>query len=239
MSEHLIPMVYEFSISALCLFLVALIGKRYTERKTTVIKYLFAFGLTLTSAILIAAVSRILRLTGVWILDVGPPEKKLELLAFTVSFIGFSDIFLTLFILEVFKDGAMVEKNRKYVVIVVILAIVNALFTITTGIYTEDLTDLNWILIICLSAPIYILLIKSSLNLAKRLEEPIPHKSMQLIAVGGFSILLVFVFFMLDAAVGGRYSPYYYVAWVFAVISELLLYTGVIQPDWFKERLTQ
>ena len=41
----------------------------------------------------------------------------------------------------------------------------------------------------------------------------------QMLEYGGISILLVFVFFMLDSAVGGEYSPFYYVGWGFALIS--------------------
>lgn len=239
MSVHLVPMIYEFVISAFCLYFVILIGMRYKERRKPVVKYLFLFGVWLTAAILIAAVSRILRYTGVWILNAGPPEKKLELLALTVSFIAFSDIFLTAFILEVFRDGAMTEENKRYIAIVGVFSGIFAAFAVVTGIFTEDLTDLIWLLLILLSAPIYVLLIRSSFKLAARLEDNLMKTSMKLIGIGGISILMVFIFFMIDAAVGGAYSPFYYIAWVFAVLSVVMLYIGVISPDWFKERFKE
>ncbi|MBD3350295.1 MAG: hypothetical protein GF364_02305 [Candidatus Lokiarchaeota archaeon] len=236
-SPHLIPMIYEFIIFGISLYLITKIGLRFRERKKEVIKYLFLFSLLLGFAIGVAAISRILRLTGIWILEPAPSEKKLELLSITVSLIAFSDIFLAAFILEVFKDGAFKGKNKNYIFIIIALSVVYSVYTIITGIFKEDLTDVIWLLVILLSAPIYVILIKNSFNLAKKLPDTLSQRSMQSLGAGGISILLVFVFFMLDAALGGKYTPFYYVAWILALLSIMFLYIGVIQPEWFKKQV--
>lgn len=236
-SPHLIPMIYEFIISIFCLLLAVSIGKKYGERKNIIIKYLFMYALLLTMAILIAAISRILRLTGLWDLSGG---RRLELLSITVSLIGFANSCLLAFIFEIFKNGAMKGKNKIILIVYVVLAGLDAVYSIYFGIFVEDLTQTIWILIILLSAPVYILLIKCAFELVKKLKEKLPKRSMQAIGFGGISILLIFVFFFLDnvfISIGwAPYTIFYYIAWGFAMVSILCLEIGVIQPEWFKKR---
>lgn len=236
-SPHLIPMIYEFIISIFCLLLAVTIGKKYIERKNIIIKYLFMFAILLTMAILIAAISRILRLTGLWNL---PSGKTLELLSITVSFIGFANACLLAFIFEIFRNGAWKGKNKIILIIYIVLAVLDAIYSISFGIFVEDLTQTIWALIILLSAPVYILLIKFAFELSKKLKEKLPKASMHAIGLGGISILLIFVFFFLDnmfISIGWTpYTIFYYIAWGFAIISILCLDIGVIQPEWFKKR---
>ncbi|MHA1340126.1 MAG: hypothetical protein ACTSRZ_07945 [Promethearchaeota archaeon] len=240
-ATHLIPMIYEFSIGFVCLILVINIGKKYIERRKPVIKYLFLFCLMLTFAVLTAAVSRILRLTELWIIIPDDPltplvdeTTKLELLAITVSFIAIGDLFLAIFILEVFYNGAFSKKNKKYIYIYIILSSASTIYSISTGILVEDLTDAIWGVVILISAPLYILLMRSSFKLSRKVNDPLSKLSMKIMGMGGLSILLVFVFFLLDAMMGGKYSPFYYIAWSFAMLSISFLYISVLQPGWFK-----
>lgn len=239
---HLIPMIYEFFISSICLILVRNIARKYIERKKPVIKYLFLFTLMLSFSVFVAAISRILRLTDLWILVPDNPltpnideSIKIELLSITVSLIAVSDLFLVVFILEVFYNGAFIEKNKKIIYLYLILSSFSSIYSISTGIFVEDLTNQIWLFVILISAPLYVILTRSSFKLSRRIDDPLDKLSMKLMGFGGISILLVFILFLLDAMVGGKYSPFYYIAWSFAMISIVFLYISVLQPVWFKK----
>lgn len=227
--EFLVPMVYEFFIFGLTLIIVLMIAKRYRERKNIVIRYMFLFSVMMSLSILIAAFSRVLRYTDLWSLESG---EKIELLAVTTALIGFGNVFMLGFCLEVFFKGTSTPRGRIIMVIYSILMVGFAIFAVWTGIFVRDLTEMIWGVLIVLSLLVYGTTMYSALKLTFRLEPGADKKGVQFIALSPLSIIMVFVLFFMDRIAGGDFTVYYYLAWFFVVISTITMYIGVIRPKW-------
>jgi hypothetical protein len=217
--------------------MVVLIGQRYRERKKPVIKYMFYFSLFMSLAILLAAFSRVLRYTELWIINIYP-LVKVEFLAFTICFIAIGNIFMLAFCLEVFT-----QKGVKSKIGIVILAVYSVLiagfcvYAVWTGLFIEDLTEMIWGIAIVLSVPVYGWTMIAALVLAFKVEKGPDRVSTLFISISPISIIMVFVMFFLDRLFGGNFTVFYYIGWVFVIISMFFMYLGVIRPKWaFKER---
>lgn len=231
--EFIPPMIYEFIIWITSFSIVLRLVKRYKENPNRVLKYMVLCLLFFTFAIGITAFSRILRVTGLWNL---PNGKTLELLAFNPAFIDIANIFFFMFTLEVFADGALNEKNKKWSIIYAILNSTIAVYAVARGLFIVDLPLDVWITVIVTSLAIYIYMIRQALKVAKSLEDSLKKRSTQFLGLGGISISMVFIFSTLDVLVGGNFSPFYYVAWAFVVVSVIIFYTALLRPKWFVER---
>ena len=186
--EFLFPMIYEFVIYFGCLFMVILIGKRYREKKKPVIRYMFYFAFFMSIAILMAAVSRVLRYTNLW--EIQPGVLYLELLAFTISFIAIGNIFMLAFCLEVFTEkGASGKKGIAIIVIYSILIAGFIGFALYTGLFVRDLTELIWGGAIVLSIFVYGWTMIAAIRLATRMEKGADRVSAILIGISPLSIL--------------------------------------------------
>jgi hypothetical protein len=185
-------------------------------------------------AILMAAVSRVLRYTEIWNL---PSGDKLELLAFTISFIGIGNIFHLAFGLEVFSNRG--SKSKVAITIISIYSVLIAgfiVYAIYAGLFVEDLTTLIWGLAIGLSVFVYGWTMIAALGLARKLERG-PDKSATIwISISPMSIMMVFIMFFVDRIVGGNFSPFYYAGWAFVVVSILSMFLGIIRPKWAYKR---
>lgn len=184
-----------------------------------------------------AAFSRVLRYTNLWLIQIYP-EVKLEFLAFTICFIAIGNIFMLAFCLEVFT-----QKGVKSKIGILILAVYSVLiagfcvYAVWTGLFVEDLTEMIWGIAIGLSVPVYGWTMIAALVLAFKVEKGPDRVSTLLISISPISIIMVFVMFFLDRVFGGNFTVYYYIGWVFVIISMIGLYLGVIRPRWvFKEK---
>ncbi len=228
--QFLFPMIYEFSIYFFALLMVITIGKRYRERKKPVIQYMFYFTFFMSISLFMAAFSRVLRYTGLWVINIFP-EVKLEFLAFTISFIAIGNIFMLAFCLEVFtKTGTKGKAGIATIVIYSILITGFIVFAIWTGLFVEDLTELIWGVAIGLSVPVYGWTMIAAFALASKLEKGPDRASTLFISLSPVSIIVVFVMFFLDRLAGGNFSPYYYAGWAFVILSMVTIYIGVIRP---------
>ena len=72
----------------------------------------------------------------------------------------------------------------------------------------------------------------AALNLAFKMPKGPDRAATFMISISPISILLVFVMFFLDRMFGGNYTAFYYVGWVFVIISMFFMYLGVIRPSW-------
>ena len=232
-SPYLIPMIYELIIFLIAISISFLMLKRYSERKNTVIRMIFLFTLMMTLSILTAAISRLLRLTEVWEIQ---PNQYLELLAVSVCFIAIANVFMLSFCLEVFYSTMEPERKKGILVIYSLVAMGFVIFALVTGLFEVDLTELIWGFLILISSIVLGFTAFASFKLAKKLEKPLDKRSTQIIGLGPINILLVFVMFLLDRMVGGNFSIFYYFGWAFVVSAALLLYIGVIRPEWFVKK---
>ncbi|TFG18757.1 MAG: hypothetical protein EU530_08260 [Promethearchaeota archaeon] len=235
--DVLFPMIYEFSIYAGCLLMVIIIGQRYRERKKPVIKYMFYFSFFMSLAILLAAFSRVLRYTELWIIQIYP-EVKLEFLAFTICFIAIGNIFMLAFCLEVFtKKGVKSTVGIAFLTVYSVLIAGFCVYSIWTGLFVVDLTEMIWGIAIVLSLFVYGWTMVAALALAFKLEKGPDRVGTLFISISPISIMMVFVMFFLDRMFGGNFTVFYYIGWVFVIISMFFMYLGVIRPKWvFKER---
>ncbi|MBN2156060.1 MAG: hypothetical protein JW776_08455 [Candidatus Lokiarchaeota archaeon] len=232
--QFLFPMIYEFVIYFFTLLMVIVIGRRYREKRKPVVRFMFFFALMMSTGILMAAFSRVLRYTALWEVR---PGVFIEFLTFTISFIALGNIFMLAFCLEVFYKG---PGSRWGIFIMAIYSVATAwfiLFAIYTGLFVVDLTELIWGVAIVLSLFVYGTTMIAALRLAVRMDKGPDRVSAVMISISPLSILCVFVMFFLDRIFGGNFTPFYYSGWVFVIISMVFLYIGVIRPKWaFKKQ---
>lgn len=226
----LIPLIYEFVIYFFCLLMVITIGKRYRERKTPVIKYMFFFAFFMSIAILMAAFSRVLRFTELWEVR---PGVYLEFLAFTICFIAIGNVFMLAFWLEVFTEKGAGSRWSLFTIAIYSAAIAwFCVYTVFTGLFVVDLTELIWGIAIVLSIFVYGGTMIAAFRLASKMDKGPDRVSAIFISFSPISILCVFVMFFLDRIFGGNFTPFYYAGWAFVIISMVTIYIGVIRPKW-------
>lgn len=228
------PMFYEFAVGASGLLLNVPLLRRHFQRRTPVTRYLVLSTLCLLCSALTSAISRVLRITGVW--EVAPGQF-LELLTFTVILVGVSDIFVLAFSLEVFYEGATKGHNKYVLLLYVGLVGLFIYYAISKGLFEVNLDNTIWLFVIVLSIVVYIVLIRSALKLARKLEDPVAKTGMHLIAAGPCCLLVTFGLFTVDSLLGANFTPYYYPAWLFALAFVVLMYLGTAQPEWLKKRI--
>jgi len=177
-----------------------------------------------------AAVSRVLRYTGLWEIQ---PGVYLEFLAFTISFIAIGNIFMLAFCLEVFTEKGASGKGGVITIVIYSILIAGFIgFALYTGLLVRDLTELIWGAAIVLSIFVYGWTMIAAIKLATRMEKGADRVCAILIGISPLSILLVFAMFFLDRIFGGNFTPFYYTGWVWVIISMFTLYLGVIRPEW-------
>ena len=56
------------------------------------------------------------------------------------------------------------------------------------------------------------------------------------IRIGPILLLLAFAFFMIKAGLGGNFTPFYFIGWVWALGAIFFLYLEFLQPEWYMRR---
>jgi len=235
-TDLLFVMAYEYGIGICGLLLLIPLVKKLRKRKSAVTRDLVLCIFFLLVAILISGTSRILRITNAWEVS---PGTFLELLAFAVVSIAISNIFMLAFTLEVFYEGAFRAKNKGYMLAYIGLVAGYSAYALNSGLYSVDLTQEIWLFLILLSVVIYVFLIRSAFRLARRLEDPIMKRGMQLIGLGPVFLLMFFGCGMVDRILGGNFTPFYFVGMSLALGFIFITYLGFIQPEWFKRQVKQ
>ncbi len=235
-SEFLIPMIYEFVIFALTISLTIAIGIRYQRKRNKVIQNMFFFTLTLALANLSAAISRVLRLTGIWEMADG---SYLELLSFTVSFIGLSNIFMLMFGIEIFHAKLDPKKKRILILVYTVLTVGYIIFTLFTGLFSRDLTTAIWGILVVLSLAVDIYIIRASFILLHKLDDRTDIFFLRFIAMAPISLIFIYVFFFIDRIMGGDFTVFYYLGWLTVVFATMGLYIGVLRPTFIEEKVTK
>ncbi len=228
-------LLFEFIIVAGGIIVAYPLVKRHLEKKKPVTYLLMAAGGCQLGAALMSAASRIFRLTGLWI---QPNGDKIELLALTVTMLAVGEIFWLGFVLEVFHDGIKQPKNMAVVIIYAALVAGYGVYAIWTGITTEDLTVEIWAMLVVLAAPVFLIFARAAWRMSQKVADPLLKRGSQLIGTGPLFLLLTFIFFMVDRILGGAFSPFYYIAWISAVIAIFFIYTGYVLPNWLKRLVT-
>ncbi len=234
--DYVFILFFEFGIVMAGLVVALPLVKRYFARKTTVLSYLMGAGECQLLAALVTAFSRYLRMSGAWML---PDGKYLELLAITVDFLAAGNIFWLAFMLEVFYQGAMRGKNKFILMVYVYCVCAYSVYVFTTSLYIVDITVIDWVLLVCLGAPVSIALSISAWRLSRTIDNLVQKRCTQMIGVGPLFLLGCWGLFLVDRILGGNFTPLYYGAWVAAVIAIFAVYTGFIVPDWLKRRLSK
>lgn len=234
-TEYIGPMIYEFCVAGIAAIVIGKIGQKYHEKRNNVTKYMFLFSFLLNFSVFISAISRVLRVTNLWLIG---PDTYLELLAFTVSFVAVANIFLLAFALEVFADGMDLQKNKMIVLIYSAVVAVFVIYSLATalvvkGFENTGLNDSIWIFLILISTVVYVYTIQAAWKVARKAEDKLQKRSTEIIALSPLSFLTVFVFFMIDSLLGDNFTIYYYIGYAFAIVCVFTLYIGVVRPGWF------
>ncbi|MHA1520148.1 MAG: hypothetical protein ACTSRK_08190 [Promethearchaeota archaeon] len=232
-SEYLIPMLYEFSISILAILIIIPVGKKYFSKKNPVLKSMLLFLSCLTLAVLAAAISRLLRFTGLWEL---PNGEFLELLAFTMSFIAISNIFLMDFGFKVFQKEDQAKRNRIYVILYGMVNVVFVGYTLLTGLFVVDLTTAIWGILVLISLVSFIQVSYLSFRLTRSIDNKKDRRAIQMIGLSPISMLLIFISFFIDRLMGGNFTVFYYIGWFFVLFVCFFITTGILRPKWFESR---
>lgn len=229
--EYLGPMIYEFSISILSTLVIIPIAKKYLVKKTQLLKSIIWFISCLGLSVFSAAISRLFRFTGAWEL---PNGNKLELLAFTLSFIALSNIFMMDFGFQVFQKEDQIKRNRTIVFIYAVLNVVFIGYTMVSGLFVEDLTTTIWGILMGLSLITFILVSGMSFRLARKLEDKKDRRAIVMIGVSPIAMFLIFIAFFIDRLMGGHFTVFYYIGWAFVPFVSFFIATGVLRPKWFE-----
>ena len=196
---------YEFAIVAVgCLVAIPLVKRHLAKRLLVTHALVIAGGCQLLAA-LTSAVSRILRITGAWVM---PDGRTLELLAVTVTLLAAGEIFWLAFTLEVFYGGMFAGKNRVVLLTYAGFVVAFGIYAISTGLYVVDVTAWIWGFLVTLTAPVFLLLFISARNVARKLKDPVGKWGTRLISIGPMLLLTTFVFFLIDRILGGPSRPF-------------------------------
>ncbi len=233
MVDLVLVCVFEFAIAATGLVTAGIpLLKRYLERKTRVTLFLLLTFYFLIGAIFVAGVGRIVRM----VLWVPSSTSNIEFNAISVLLVAISDVFLLAFTLDVFYEGATAGKNKLVLILYSLCAAAYITYDLATGLYLEDLNEVIWLLVIILSVSVALVLIRSATKLSRKVEDPVAKWGLRLMAVGPVCLIGTYALFMVDAAFGGKFTPFYFAGWIVAIFAILFVYIGFIQPDWFKKR---
>ncbi len=155
-------------------------------------------------------------------------------------FTSTSNCFLFAFVNDVFLDWDRIF-NYIYAIangIVIGLIIPHISYSPTTY---QEISD-YFHLYVLFTIIVYILLIVKSLKESKKSVEKLPKLGFRFIAYYAITIIFVFVFFAIDALLGGvgniypkGYSPFFYVGWSLVIIAFFFGYLGYVMPQWFRK----
>lgn len=234
---HVVALVYELFILAISLFIGHQLIQRYKTRRNKTLLFLMSWGTFLLLCVLFSVGGRVLRITGWRDLSDG---RRLEFLALTVTCILAGAEFLMLFILDVFHGGIERTRNKQIAGVYGIGVAAAIIYVFASGaLFTEDVTVTIWILVNVVNGVVFAVLIKDAYSLLKRLGEdrPVERVSTKMILGSPAILIMVYLFFLVDRILGGRYSPFYYIAWATSLVAIVMLYIGYLQPDWVKRRV--
>ncbi len=227
-------MIYEFIIFGLTGGITIILGFRYNSRKNKVYKNLLIYVCIFASSNLSAAISRILRYTGAWEVSA---DRYLELLAVTVCLIALSNVFFLRFGIEIFHEK--LSKSIKLLINVSysVLTIAYIVFSLMTGLYVVDLTELIWGFLIAQSLIVIIYIFVSSFLLARRIDDPVDKAFVSLLAFSPVCIIMIFALFLLDRIMGGNFTIFYYLGWLMGVFASIILYFSVARPKFVEKMI--
>lgn len=236
-TQYIIPLIFELVVTVFAIIVIAKIGQKYSQKKNKVTLYMFLFSLFITLAILISAIFRILEAIDAWnIITVGT-NSYLNLLTLTVSLIGISNIFLLLFTLEVFY-GSYTDKGRNNTILIVysLIAAIFVIYTLATALIVDNTTNFGlnisiWIFLIIISAIVYIFMFQAIWKIVNQMENPKQKRNTKIISFSPLSFLLYLILFMINSIMGSEFSIYYYIGWIFVLITFITLYIGIARRD--------
>ncbi|GAB4306929.1 MAG: hypothetical protein Kow0069_04050 [Promethearchaeota archaeon] len=235
--SHVAALTYELAILSISLYIGRRLLDKFAEKRTKPMLFVMVWGTMLLLSVLSSVVGRVLRVTGAWDL---PSGERLEMLAFTTAFLMASSEFFLAFVLEVFHGGVAKPANKLLLGAFGGMVVASIAYSFASGVlFVEDVTVGTWVLVNLLAAGPYLLLVVDSTRLIRRLRSEndlLATRSMQAILATPLLLLVTFSFFLVDRVLGGRYSPFYFVAWAVSLVAIGTLIAGYLQPGWWKRR---
>ncbi len=245
---HLLPLIFEFIVFIIILYLSKLIYSKYKERKT--IPTLF-----LALALFSIALAPFIAFTGLfswmilWIINGFNPTLSPDYYSISMPigflFVILYDIFLIFFTIHIFWD----KNNKKAIPFIIVGIIIAILLFLPNNYYGVDpgpndppsIRAYTQGVYFIYNLIIYIIVAIFAFREAIRIEERVYKIGFECIAFAQLSNIIIFLSFLCDAIIllfnpaSPGYSIFVVIAWIFAVVSSILVYLGFILPDWFKK----
>jgi len=231
-------------ISVFGFYFVAIIGKRWRDRRALAAKFLFlAFSCVLIAILLFLAGLIEMFVTG----------YKMEVYRFSLgaayAAVCVANVFLILFGAEIFDIPS--RYLWKYILIQLVIAVAVILPDNYYGVPDSDpriwgptIRIYTSIAVVVFSIIIYSRILSQALYTARRTSESVARGAFRLIAGSIVCLILFFLFETLDTLeitlypTQGGYTIFNYLGFVSALVFMVLASLSFIMPDWLRRRLS-
>jgi hypothetical protein len=227
----------EVIVAAILFFLAVKLHGRYVERKQPAARYI-------TFASLFLGFTASFQLLDLLVLDFYVGIHNLGLsLAYSMSAIA--NIFLYLFMLEIFYTGRKAGgvKLRIFAAVEAGIAVLLPIFgPYPTPISAIALFNLLLIVHLVFAMALYITLFRATSRSIKETHDELARRGFSFIRVSSISIIAAYVFFVIDELWTVLFEPegytYWVIAgWIAAGITGVLLYLGFVLPIRVRKRI--
>ncbi|MFX0093877.1 MAG: hypothetical protein ACFFBD_19215 [Candidatus Hodarchaeota archaeon] len=225
--EYLLPALYALVISFLAFFLALKIYLRFRERQNKPLLYL-----SLTY-FFYAAIILTTDLGYFYQLFFGFPSQmtfvlRLWLLwSITLSLLSIANYFHLCFGQELFS-----EENKRHRTIFGVAVLITVVLLLSIG-GLVDVVEWKYILVFLLTSPIYLYIMIKAFQNWKQASDPIYIRRYQMIFLSVVFLPPTFVFILVDTLLRpyiGDYGPFFYLAWLMAILSSLAAYYAYVPP---------
>ncbi len=249
---HFPAMILELLVFIFSLIIAIIIFFKWKERKTIATLYLAIAILSIALAVFIV-------FTGLasWFFKysfsvfpyVTSPAYYPLTLPLGYSLVVVYDVFLFLFTIQIFMD-----KNDKKVIPVAIIGIFMVILSWLPSNYwgfdnllidPPSTRTLAMAIFLVYNVTIYLILFYYAFKESKLTEQKEYRVGFRVIAMGQIANILIFICFLGDAILlllnpgSPGFSIFIYLAWVSALIANVLFYLGFILPSWFRNYINR
>lgn len=243
--------LYELSGGIFLIFINILTFRRYLERKRTATLYLSLAIFSMMIAVLISSIGRLVAFLGNPFLQHYYGIQYVPFvwipLALAVNIVG--DMLFLLFSSAVFYNN-----NEKFNLISIISGaaiLVLAIFLVPSpalnpvdhqpGVLYTILFYIFWSLCGVYSMGTGLLITYSALKMSRKDRPLLEKRGLQIISLFGIFLSLFNIMWVIEAfgrypLIGGNFSPFFFIGWIFAHTGVFFIYLGFVLPNWLRKR---
>ncbi|MFX1477911.1 MAG: hypothetical protein ACFFCI_07245 [Promethearchaeota archaeon] len=232
---NFIGMIFELFIIIFAAVLLVLILKKYFVKRHKLTRLLFLIFVCYFIAILFSWISKIFVVIQ---LDVAEDGSVIAWIIHRISDFRISEFFVTIAIflsyilkVNVFEKGY--KTIQKYVTIIYgVIACLYVLIIYKNGIVLLDIGA--FLIVFVYMVMVYAPFFRRSIQSYRAVEEKSYKQAFLSLAIMSVSFMLIFLSFAIDRVFillgSPGFTPFYYLAWIFAIIGIFGAYYGYIRP---------